>query len=113
MRILEIATPLLAECTLTYLMTYPTVPRPARDRDLRSALYAQQPIHELPFAYNANADANLTRASWAQVHILHDLIVQRKRGWARSGHAALVEDLTREARRSLVVGASPIRPAMP
>ena len=68
------------------------------DQRLWHALYARETIYELPFGYNANADANLTRASWADVSILHDLVVQRKRGWARSGHAELVESLTREAR---------------
>ena len=69
------------------------------DQRLWHALYPA--AHELPFRYNANADANLTRAEWAKVHVLHDLVVQRRRGWARSGHATLVEELTRQARRAL------------
>ena len=67
------------------------------DQRLWHALYADG-VHELPFGYNANADANLSRGEWAKVHVLHDIVVQRKRGWARSGHATLVDTLTREAR---------------
>ena len=55
-------------------------------------------VHELPFGYNANADANVTRAEWSRVRLLHDIVVQRKRGWGRSGYAALVEELTRRSR---------------
>ena len=78
------------------------------DQRLWHALYEH--VHELPFAYNANADANLTRGEWERVHVLHDLVVQRKRGWARSGHAPLVDELTREARRVMAAAAlAPLR----
>ena len=53
---------------------------------------------------NANADANLTRSEWARVHVLHDIVVQRKRGWARSGYSELVVELTHEARRLIAEG---------
>ena len=70
------------------------------DQRLWHALYADG-VHELPFGYNANADANLTASEWARVHILHDIVVQRKRGWARSGHLPLVAELTRQAQSLL------------
>ena len=71
------------------------------DQRLWHALYARDTVHELPFAYNANADANLTLGEWRHgVSILHDIVVQRKRGWARSGYAPLVDELTREAKRA-------------
>jgi hypothetical protein len=65
------------------------------DQQLWHDLYER--VYELPFAYNANADANMTLASWARVFILHDLVVQRKRGWSRSGHSLFVKQLTKEA----------------
>jgi hypothetical protein len=68
----------------------------ASDQRVWHALYER--VHELPIAYNANADANLTSTSWAQVAVLHDIVVQRKRGWGRSGYTGLVEELTRKAR---------------
>ena len=74
------------------------------DQRLWHALYARDTVHELPFAYNANADANLTLGEWRHgVSILHDIVVQRKRGWARSGYAPLVDELTREAKRAFAV----------
>ena len=66
------------------------------DQRLWHSLY--DAIHELPFAYNANADANMTAASWRGVYVLHDLIVQRKRGWRHAGHQAVVAQLSQEAR---------------
>jgi hypothetical protein len=81
-------------------------------------------VHELPFACafkpqaraepvvvhvcvrrggadNANADANLSASEWSKVYVLHDIVVQRRRGWARSGHASVIEGLTRDAKRLL------------
>lgn len=69
----------------------------ASDQRLWHALYEE--VHELPFGYNANADANMTRESWSRVFVLHDIIVQRKRGWRSSGYHSLVANLTRAARR--------------
>ena len=59
-------------------------------------------LHELPFAYNANADANVSAAEWAKVRVLHDIVTQRKRGWLRSGYHELVSELTRDAKRALM-----------
>ena len=69
------------------------------DQQLWHGLYAR--VHELPFAYNANADANMTLEEWGKVYLLHDIVVQRKRGWGRSGYAGLVRDLTAQARSAL------------
>ena len=66
------------------------------DQRLWHALYEE--VYELPFGYNANADANVTRAEWSRVRVLHDIVVQRKRGWGRSGYSGLVEELTRRSR---------------
>ena len=68
-------------------------------------------MHELPFGYNANADANMSASSWAAVYVLHDLVVQRKRGWRGTGHEALVANLTREAHAAFRVSISSRREA--
>ena len=67
------------------------------DQRLWHALYTQ--VHELPFGYNANADANMTDEGWDRVYVLHDLVVQRKRGWRHTGYHGLVNTLTRDAQR--------------
>ena len=81
------------------------------DQRLWHALYdeAHDWVHELPFGYNANADANLTRVEWGRVSILHDLVAQRRRGWGRSGHAWLVDDLNRQAKSAMVEGLARVR----
>ena len=66
-------------------------------------------MHELPFGFNANADANLTREAWQRVSILHDLLAQRRRGWARAGLDALVAVLSRQAVTALAEGLKEVR----
>jgi hypothetical protein len=82
---------------------------PRSAQRLWHALYPR--VHELPFGYNANADANMSASSWAAVHVLHDLVVQRKRGWRGTGHEALVANLTREAHAAFRVSISSRREA--
>lgn len=77
---------------------------PRSAQRLWHALYPR--VHELPFGYNANADANMSATSWAAVHVLHDLVVQRKRGWRGTGHEALVANLTRESHAAFRVSIS-------
>ena len=77
---------------------------PRSAQRLWHALYPR--VHELPFGYNANADANMSASSWAAVYVLHDLVVQRKRGWRGTGHEALVANLTREAHAAFRVSIS-------
>lgn len=81
------------------------------DQRLWHALYDgyEDYMHELPFGFNANADANLTREAWQRVSILHDLLAQRRRGWARAGLDALVAALNRQAIAALAEGLKEVR----
>ena len=66
-------------------------------------------VNELPFGFNSNADANLTHDQWQGVSILHDLLAQRKRGWARSGLASFVDEVSRSAKAAMASGLAEVR----
>ena len=73
--------------------------RDSSDQRLWHALYQAEHIHELPIAYNANAQANMSQQSWASVYLLHDIITQRSRGYAHTPQLhRLVRELSVSAR---------------